>query len=217
MNHKSPHLQISASNSPRLSQKNHQSNTKKQSSHHSSRVKYQKSNSIWYAGPDEDTTKRSCSADVSQQLHIMTPHNHHHHHHPFIDTPPLLTPYGPSTSSTAANIHPPSSSSSSGHGKKITRILYEIGSILSMVGLGKDYKASNSQPQQQQHLKKPSTLSTRRSQVNFDLFIGFIRAKRADLILIFIIGKEVYTIDVIVKYTSIKSDNYSGFGGGDNE
>lgn len=194
---KGPHLQISASNTPRMSQKHGHHNRHQNPHHHqlnssNNRGKYQKSNSIWYAGPEEETTKRSCSADVSQQI------NHHHHqhhhnlnHHRLVDTPPILTPNLPTTSSISSNNNPASttsnsqqqSGSSSSHGsRKISRILYEIGSILSMVGLGKDYKTNQQQhnqvnspqqqqqqqqqlPQQNQLLKKPGSQSTRRSQV----------------------------------------------------
>lgn len=68
----------------------------------------------------------------------------------------------------AAQQHAQSSSGggSSGHGKKLTRILYEIGSILSFVGLGKDYKQGQQhQAPHQKKLSAPTSNLTRRSQV----------------------------------------------------
>lgn len=101
-------------------------NSPKFSQKHDSRAKYQKSNSIWYHHHLDDPSVRSCSADVPHQQQIVLNESH-----------------------VANQNH-------SSHGKALTRILYEIGSILSFVGLGKDYK------QQQQKL---NTQTTRRSQV----------------------------------------------------
>jgi hypothetical protein len=178
------HHQLSASNTPRLLHKHdnnqhyhphqhHYHLQQQQQQHSGGRVKYQKSNSIWYANSEEESGKRSCSADVSQHMHI------------------LATPSGPAAAAAAAHYlqqhlmsgdtssaqvqvanaaqqHAQSSSGggSSGHGKKLTRILYEIGSILSFVGLGKDYKQGQQhQAAHQKKLSAPTSNLTRRSQV----------------------------------------------------
>jgi hypothetical protein len=49
--------------------------------------------------------------------------------------------------------------SGSGSTRKLSRILYEIGSILSFVGLGRDYKHHQHSSQQQQSSQTPTSLN----------------------------------------------------------
>lgn len=96
-----------------------------QQQHHNSRSKELKSNTIWY---NQDDTARSSSVDVHSMTKFEQPNE-------------TIIPV---TTTTTSNQTPT---------KRLNRIIYEIGSILSFVGLGKDYR--NQQQQQSQQQQQP--------------------------------------------------------------
>jgi len=117
---------------------------------HNSRSKEPKSFSVWHNHDDNNT--RSCSVDV----HSIVDHQNQHPSNETII--PVTTTV---TSNPAAA--PPT--------KRINRIIYEIGSILSFVGLGKDYKQQSPATQQQSSTQSNIVISPTVSN-NFDNLVN---------------------------------------------
>lgn len=121
-------------------QQNNNNNNPANVAKHASRSKYHKSNSIWY---NVDDSLRSSSADVHFQEAKVNQ--------------PCAT-----TTSDGPNANANNTATAAPHSRKITRILYEIGSILSFVGLGKDFKGqTNTGPSAKANT---AAAKTRRSQ-----------------------------------------------------
>lgn len=105
------------------------------------------SNNVWYHQNDVNHSQRSCSFDVNSISSLNA----------YQTNDQVLPATGPSTTNTNANTN---SSSSNPPTKKIKRLIYEIGNLLSYVGISKDNSSSSNNSQMRASSHQPISQTT---------------------------------------------------------